>query len=234
MLPPNPACKLAQAISDHLSVFCVTPEAVEAANLAVYQRRVARCKALNAKNFEYVIERLLRPVVRDCAMTHLGIQGDDDLVSRHVYSSHYHTTEDDEKVYQRRWDDFKRENPTVDTYDVLRQGCRADLFISLGDKGDKQLVSIEFKYVPPSGILAAGRCARQVLQHISKHDACVLVAYVAQDPPSGPFDRSWKRTLEELAGDPRVFVVAPIRGPAVELPYRAKPAGSQIAADAPS
>ena len=100
---PNPAFKLAQATVDRLSTFSVTLTALEDANRAVYLRRVARGKALNAKNPEYVIETLLRPVVNDCAVSHLAIHGDDDVVSRRIYSGHSHTTDDDENVYERRW-----------------------------------------------------------------------------------------------------------------------------------
>src|SRR5206468_4903529 len=155
---------VARAVSELLAAFRVAPEALVEAKEFVRRRRVARRKALDAKGYEYVVERLLRPIITMNAAQQLGLPDGTD-VRQHVYSSHYHTTDDDDRTYKRLWASFKCNYPQVDTYDAQGIMRRADLFIGLPAT---MLVSVDFKYVRPLHVLAVHPSTKQIRQYLTK------------------------------------------------------------------
>jgi hypothetical protein len=194
---------------EHLCHVRVTERAIEKAKKFVRERRDLRNEPSHRKGHEYVVERLLRSRIAKYAAHELGIPGTDS--HRHIYSSHFHTTSDGQREWRTRWQDFKRAHPEVDTDDD-EHSRRADLFISMGKA---RLVSIEFKYLRAQRKPAVRGSVRQIRQHLTKHDACVLVLYAAT-----PMSVGLESTACEIRDDLRSrngFVVV-ITGPSVEFP----------------
>jgi len=197
-----------QGLVEHLSHVQVSEEGIREAKKFVRERRDLRNEPSDRKGYEYVVERLLRPQITKYAEDELCIPRSDS--HRHIYSSHFHTTNDGQSEWRTRWQNFKRAHPEVDTDDD-GHSRRADLFISVGKAG---LVSIEFKYLRAKCKPAALGCVRQIRQHLTKHRACVLVLYAAT-----PMSVGLQGTTREIRDDLRSangFVVV-MAGPPVEF-----------------
>ena len=194
---------------ERLSCVRVTERAIERAKTLLRQRRDLRHDPPDRKGHEYVVEILLRPKITRYTEDALRIARSDS--HEHIYSSHFHTTRDQESVWRTRWQEFRRAHPEVDTDDD-GHSRRADLFISIGTAG---LVSIEFKYLRANCKPAAQGSVRQVRQHLTRHDACVLVLYTAI-PASGRLESTARKIREDLPSG-KAFVVV-MAGPPVEFP----------------
>jgi hypothetical protein len=202
------ATEFARSLAAHLSRFRVGPKKVEEAKKFVRARRDLRDEPVTRKGYEYVVERIFRPTISEYAQHKLGIKKSD--ASCHIYSSHFHTTSDEEDHWKKLWNEFRRAYPDVDTNEESHSR-RADLFISLGRD---RLVSIEFKYLPANRKPAVLSCVRQVRQHLSKHQACLLVLYAGM-PVSRKLEKAASEIRNELRGGCGSVVVK--IGPAVEF-----------------
>jgi hypothetical protein len=179
---------------EHLSRVPATEAAIAEAKTFLRERRDLRNEPSDRKGHEYVVEILLRRRTTEYAETVLRIPREES--HRHIYSSHFHTTSDEPRLWRARWQEFKRAHPGVDTDDD-GHSRRADLFISMGKAG---LVSVEFKYLRGKGTPATQACIGQVRQHLTKHRACVLVLY-AGTPTSEALESAARQLREDLRRD---------------------------------
>jgi len=199
---------LAEGLADFLSKFPPDERTLKEAMTFVRKRRDERGEPLGRKGHEYVVERLLRPVVTGWVATQLGLS--DTEVALRVNSSHFHTCDDDK--WPNSWRTFQKEYRNVDTHDERGHLRRADLFICTSGQN---IVSIEFKYVAPRRVPARKTCARQVRQYLRLHKASILVIYAAL-----PASSRLNTTIDEIRrqiGKGRAFVVA-LTGPPVKFP----------------
>ena len=174
MSPRSEAWTLAQGLAGRLSAISPTEQDVQHAKRSLRRQRDSRGEPKTRKGYEYVVERLFRPAIEEYAGQHLKV-GVPDL-HRRCYSSHFHTTDDTEMEWKRKWFLFRRTHASVDTLDTGNQSRRADLFIAAQNNC---LISIEFKYVAPRRSPNVVAVLKQVRQHLTGHRATILVVYCA-------------------------------------------------------
>jgi hypothetical protein len=207
---PSSPLAFAQGLVEHLADVRITEDAVDEAKNFLRARRALRKKLPKKESaYEYVVELAIRPTITRYATNELGISTSDS--SPHIYSSHFHTTSDPEKEWERKWRRFKRAYPEMDTDDA-GHSRRADLFIAMGNAG---LVSVEFKHVRAKTNPSLRECVRQIRQHLTKHSASVLVLYAAI-PVSMKLESTVRRIRDDLRGHNGFVVV--VAGPPVEFP----------------
>jgi hypothetical protein len=200
---------MALAVAELVRGLQVTEEQVSDAAKFVRARRDARGEPPNRKGPEYVVEALLRPIIAEHAAGILGLQAREDW-RQYIYSSHYHTSDELEPAWRKRWREFRQTHPDVDTADASGKSCRADLFIHVPHVG---LISVEFKYVAARRTPAITATVKEMRQHLSRHAASVLVLYAAR-PVSPRLEASTE--TQALVG--HNAVVASVLGPPVEFP----------------
>lgn len=209
MTKPLTPLAFTRGLVEHLSHVRVTKKGIDRAkNFLRERRRLRKKRPKKESGYEYVVELMFRRKITRYAENELGISTSDS--HRHIYSSHFHTTSDVEKKWERRFERFKGDHPEVDTDDA-GHSRRADLFISVGNK---KLVSIEFKYLGANRRPAVQACVTQVRQHLTKHRACVLVLYAAT-----PVSPKLKGAAEEIQDELQPFngFVVVKEGPPVEF-----------------
>ena len=82
----------ATGLAEHLSHVRVTQKAItEAKNFLTGRRALRKKRPKKERGYEYVVELVFRPTITEHAKNTLGITSDS---SRHIYSSHFHTTSD--------------------------------------------------------------------------------------------------------------------------------------------
>jgi len=194
---------------EHLCPIRATEAAITEAKKFLRARRDLRNEPSDRKGYEYVVEILLRQEITEYAEDILRVPARES--HRQIYSSHFHTTSDEPKLWRTRWRQFRESHPAVDTDDD-GHSRRADLFICLGKVG---LVSVEFKYLRPTARPAMHTCVRQIRQHLTRHRACVLVLYAAT-PVSARLERAVGEIRDGLRGCNGFVVV--MTGPPIEFP----------------
>jgi hypothetical protein len=115
---------------------------------------------------------------------------------------HTHATIEDH-AWQGGWSVMRHKNPEVDIVVDRSSAKRADLYVAAAD----EVVSVEFKYVGPTGLRGLGACAAQLALHAAHHAEAISVLY-SETPVPGHMVRQLAQ--QSSTGNVRILnVVGP-------------------------